>query len=192
MPNLPRPYTPRATTPRSQTPRVTTPRAHPPLGMSHFPPSDDEDDHNDQSTIFSSIAGTIRGRARGFTNNSSRHPDEHDEDKSRSPMHPVPLTEIAVPQSKPDDEAGAYYGQTREHVFPHHDTEYRGASAGSNQSLAPTPPPHGTRRQFSFHNVFKRPHSSRSTSHVVDEPTEEERIGLVKDSDSVHGGPAFL
>ncbi|KAM5347908.1 hypothetical protein ACJ41O_007732 [Fusarium nematophilum] len=165
---------------------------HPPLGMSHFPPSDDEEDGNDQSTIFSSIAGTIRGRARGFTNFSGRHyHDDHADDKTQSPMHPVPLTEISVPQDKPDDEAGAYFGQTREHVFDRQDTEYRGATSHSNQSLAPTPPPHGTRRQFSFHNVFRRPHSSRSTSQV-EEPTEEERIGLVKDSDSNNNGPAFL
>lgn len=179
----PLPQTPRAHTPRANTPRANTPRAHPPLGMTHFPPSDDEDD-NDQSTIFSSIAGTVR-RARALTNTSSRHYDEHAEDKARRPMYPVPLTEIAVPQSKPDDEAGAYYGQTREHIFAHHDTQYRSTSAHSNQSLAPTPPPHGNRRQFSFHNVFKRPHSSRSTSQV-EEPTEEERIGLVRDSDSIH------
>ncbi|KAF4966012.1 hypothetical protein FZEAL_10705 [Fusarium zealandicum] len=165
--------------------------------MAYFPPSDDEDDdnRNDQSTVFSSIAGTIRGRARGFTNFSGRHynGDDHADDKAQSPMHPVPLTEISVPRDKPDDETDAYFGQTREHVFDRHDTEYRGASSHSNQSLAPTPPPHGTlpgnRRQFSFHNVFKRPHSSRSASHV-DEPTEEERRGLVKDDSNP--GPAFL
>ncbi|RSM11614.1 hypothetical protein CDV31_006717 [Fusarium ambrosium] len=181
---------------RHAPPPPSTPRVHPPLGMSHFPPSDDEDDDdNDRSTIFSNIAGTIRGRARGFTNFSGRHYEEdNSDDKARSPMHPVPLTEISVPRDKPDDESDAYFGQTREHVFDRQDTEYRGASSHSNQSLAPpTPPPHGgnmsgTRRQFSFHNVFRRPHSSRSTS-GVEEPTEEERQGLVKDESR---GPAFL
>ncbi|KAI8679466.1 hypothetical protein NCS57_00224800 [Fusarium keratoplasticum] len=181
---------------RHAPPPPSTPRVHPPLGMSHFPPSDDEDDdYNDRSTIFSSIAGTIRGRARGFTNFSGRHYEEdNSDDKARSPMHPVPLTEIAVPRDKPDDESDAYFGQTQEHVFDRQDTEYRGASSHSNQSLAPpTPPPHGgnmsgTRRQFSFHNVFRRPHSSRSTS-GVEEPTEEERQGLVKEDSR---GPAFL
>ncbi|KAJ4187648.1 hypothetical protein NW755_007141 [Fusarium falciforme] len=181
---------------RHAPPPPSTPRLHPPLGMSHFPPSDDEDDdYNDRSTIFSSIAGTIRGRARGFTNFSGRHYEEdNSDDKARSPMHPVPLTEISVPRDKPDDESDAYFGQTQEHVFDRQDTEYRGASSHSNQSLAPpTPPPHGgnmsgTRRQFSFHNVFRRPHSSRSTS-GVEEPTEEERQGLVKEDSR---GPAFL
>ncbi|KAM0195299.1 hypothetical protein ACHAPQ_003112 [Fusarium lateritium] len=189
----------------------SSPRPHPPLGMSQFPPVEDENDDGDNdndnnrhetNTLFSSIAGTIRGRARGFTNFSGRHvADDHDDDKPRprSPMPPVPLTEIAVPRDKADEEHAAYYGQTREHAFNGQDTEYRGASFRSGDSLAPpTPPPHGqlhgqppdiTRRQFSFHNVFRRPHSSsRSTSHVED-PTEEERAGLVKDDSEP--GPAF-
>ncbi|KAF5023704.1 hypothetical protein F66182_4270 [Fusarium sp. NRRL 66182] len=178
----------------------SSPRPHPPLGMSQFPASDDEDDdhNNDGNTIFSSIAGTIRGRARGFTNFSGRHVSEdHQDNKSRprSPMPPVPLTEIAVPRDKADEEHDAYYGRTREHDFGGHDTEYRGASFRSGDSLAPpTPPPHGTpqgtRRQFSFHNVFRRPHSSsRSVSHVED-PTEEEQAGLVKDDSGPL--PAFV
>ncbi|KAG9504531.1 hypothetical protein J7337_004504 [Fusarium musae] len=184
--------------------RPSSPR-HPPLGMSQFPPVEDGDDSDDDNnrqetnTLFSSIAGTIRGRARGFTNFSGRHAnDDHEDDKPRprSPMHPVPLTEIAVPRDKADEEHAAYYGQTREHEYNGQDTEYRGASFRSGGSLAPpTPPPHGqpqdtTRRQFSFHNVFRRPHSSsRSTSHVAD-PTEEERAGLVKDDSQP--GPSFL
>ncbi|PNP75576.1 hypothetical protein FNYG_10985 [Fusarium nygamai] len=184
--------------------RPSSPR-HPPLGMSQFPPVEDGDDSDDDNnrqetnTLFSSIAGTIRGRARGFTNFSGRHAnDDHEDDKPRprSPMHPVPLTEIAVPRDKADEEHAAYYGQTREHEYNGQDTEYRGASFRSGDSLAPpTPPPHGqpqdtTRRQFSFHNVFRRPHSSsRSTSHVAD-PTEEERAGLVKDDSQP--GPSFL
>lgn len=159
---------------------------HPPLGMSHFP-TDDELDEHDRSTVFSSIAGTIRGhRSRNQHHilmvNEQDDEDEGDEearygtDKIRSPMHPVPLTHIAVPQQKPDDEAGAYYGPTREQVYFSHDnvdTAYRGADLGSSpQLLAPTPPPHGgTRRQFSFNRVFRR----------TPQPSEEERVGLVKE-----------
>ncbi|KAF7557193.1 hypothetical protein G7046_g6101 [Stylonectria norvegica] len=164
---------------RHGTPHLpAVPQHHPPLGMSQFPNSDDEGDveDNDHSTIFSSIAGTIRGRAR--TNASAPPYDEYSGDKVRSPMHPVPLTEISVPQQKPDDEAGAYYGQTRPHIFAHQqDTSYRGASAGSGAGLAPTPPPHSARRQFSFQNVFRRGQVR------ISEPTEEERIGLVKDAE---------
>lgn len=181
---------PPTTSPAPPTPRLPTPGtpriAHPPLGMSHFPNDDDDYDADaDRSTIFSSIAGTIR-RNRGLSKASSLLPyDEHPEGKSRSPMHPVPLTEITVPQQRPDDEAGAYYGNTREHVFDQ-ETEYHTAPSGSGQSLAPTPPPHGTRRQFSFSRVFRRPQSSR-----VSEPTEEERVGLVDErrgAEAVRGG----
>lgn len=77
------------------------------------------------------------------------------------------------------------------------------ATPTSQQSLAPTPPPHSARRQFSFQNVFHRrrgeeeaeksqtarPTSSRRGlssrgSHKdglgLDSPTEEERMGLVQ------------
>lgn len=176
------------------------PHAHPPLGMSRFP-SDDELEDNDRSTIFSSIAGTIRARARTNASAPVYHDEEHKGDKVRSPMHPVPLTEISVPSHKgdggddySDDEAGAYYGRTREHVYSRHhqlpplppdahhqDTAYHGPASGSTQSLAPTPPPHSTRRQFSFQRVFRR----------TSGPSEEERVGLVKDSDD-EAPPAFI
>jgi hypothetical protein len=51
------------------------------------------------------------------------------------------------------------------------DTEYRGADLGNPHLLAPTPPPHGARRQFSFNRVFRR----------TPQPSEEERVGLVKE-----------
>lgn len=205
----------------SQTP------VHPPLGMSRFPTDAEMEEYerDDRSTIFSSIAGTIRGRARTNASMPTYAPsDEHHHhplpDKPRSPLHPVPLTEISVPEQKPDDETGAYYGHTREHVYmQRQDTSYRsmlsGRSVGSSgsagrgnsrgnsrsgtaaasgnrsvspgQSLAPTPPPHGARRQFSFQNVFRRSQA----------PTEEESMGLVKDDDEriakeTGGKPAFI
>ncbi|CAM1511747.1 Fc.00g092600.m01.CDS01 [Cosmosporella sp. VM-42] len=171
MRGTPRPYTPRS-------PRPYTPGQHPPLGMSAFPEYDENDDeeaqHNSGGNLFSNLAGTIRGRAR--TNASAPNYDEFSHDKARSPMHPVPLTEIVVPHQKPDDEAGAYYGKTREHVFNNQDTGYLGAG-GSGQSLAPTPPPHSARRQFSFQRVFRRSPAPQ------EEPTEEERVGLVKEAE---------
>ena len=74
------------------------------------------------------------------------------------------------------------------------------AAPASQQSLAPTPPPHSARRQFSFQNVFHRnrseddnekPPTPRPTSRKglgsrgrdpglgIKSPTEEERMGLV-------------
>ncbi|KAL6872828.1 magnesium transporter NIPA domain-containing protein [Trichoderma novae-zelandiae] len=179
----------RLSTPIPPSPAPPTP--HPPLGMSHFPTEGDLSEHDGNNVnVFSSLAGTIRGRR-------SRHHQHHvlpvselDEDeeeiqygidKVRSPMHPLPLTHIAIPESKPDDEAGAYYGPTRQQSYFSHDnvdTEYRGAAA-SPHLLGPTPPPHGgTRRQFSF-NVFRR----------TPQPSEEEQVGLVKEDSAEGRGP---
>lgn len=187
--------------PMPHSPSIRSP--HPPLGMSQFP-SDGEIDDNDTNTVYSSITGTLRGRSR--TNATIAFPaysNDYETDKVRSPMHPVPLTEIAVPRQANDDETGAYYGQTREHVFHRQNTEYRsggGPVEHETQSLAPTPPPHSShsaRRQFSFNTVFRR----------TPQPTEEERIGLVKPTPDEEpgrtqpsrpggsdgpGGPAFL
>lgn len=82
------------------------------------------------------------------------------------------------------------------------------ATPASQQSLAPTPPPHSARRQFSFQNVFHRrrgeeeaekPSDPRPTSRIglgsrgsakqqdlarVKSTTEEERMGLVQGDSS--------
>ncbi|QUC19802.1 uncharacterized protein UV8b_04043 [Ustilaginoidea virens] len=161
---------------------------HPPLGMSRFP-TDEELEEADRSTIFTTIAGTIRGRPR-TSQTLPAYTDQYAIDKLRSPLRPVPLTHIVFPEQKPDDEAGAYYGPTREHVFDRQQqqqqqqqqqhAEHHGAS-GSAQSIPPTPPPHSARRQFSFNRVFRRNAGS----------TEEERIGLVKEGE-VEGSPSFI
>ena len=90
------------------------------------------------------------------------------------------------------------------------------ATPPSQQSLAPTPPPHSARRQFSFQNVFHRhrgeedsekSQSARPTSRKglgsrgstkdqglagAKSPTEEERIGLVHgDSSSMLPLPEY-
>ncbi|KAL5091250.1 magnesium transporter NIPA domain-containing protein [Trichoderma afarasin] len=170
----------RLSTPIPVSPAPPTP--HPPLGMSHFPTEEELAEH-DRHNMFANIAGTIRGRR------SRNHPhhvlvvneqDEDDDeeaqygniDKVRSPMHPLPLTHIAMPQQKPDDEAGAYYGPTREQTHFSPDTAYHGATGQVDpQLLGPTPPPHGNRRTFSFNKVFRR----------TPQPSEEEQVGLVKE-----------
>ena len=102
--------------------------------------------------------------------------------KVQSPMHPVQLTEISVPAQKIGEGSNSPYG---EYGLPSK-TAYEGAagvasstvsvnssarrvqfggdnrkaslaaSDGSSLGSPPTPPPHTTRRQFSFQNVFKR------------------------------------
>ncbi|KAJ3943155.1 uncharacterized protein N0V96_007389 [Colletotrichum fioriniae] len=198
--------------------------AHPPLGMSHFPTEEELAEHDRPSSpgMLSSIAGTIRERARSVL---SPNQPQFQDPRVQSPMHPVPLTEIAVSTLKSDDDQAPYYGKSREHVYglpagEHGDLEYAGAAgvyeqravsqgsgfSGASSHLAPTPPPHSAKRQFSFSNVFKRHHADsphheddhqqqhpqlRPTSRYglgsrgysspqVKNATEEERLGLVK------------
>ncbi|KHN98981.1 DUF803 domain membrane protein [Metarhizium album ARSEF 1941] len=158
--------------------RPTSP--HPPLGMSRFP-TDEELEQTEQGITFSSIAGTIRGRPRTSATLPTYHDQYPDKAKARSPLHPIPLTHIQMPTQKPDDEAGAYYGRTREHVFSNQDTAYHGVADGNVQDMPPIPPPHSARRQFSFNRVFKRNAG----------PTEEEREGLVKEG-GTQDKPSFI
>ncbi|GAB0133451.1 hypothetical protein EsDP_00001858 [Epichloe bromicola] len=177
-----------ATSPQPPTPSIRTVASpsspHPPLGMSRFPTEEElEEAEADRGTLFSSIAGTIRGRPR-TSNTLPAYEDEYPVNKSRSPLQPVPLIHIMVPKQRPDDEAGAYYGPTREHVFDKQKTEDGGAS-GNAQSIPPTPPPHSAhsaRRRFSFNRVFRR-NTSRS---------EEEQVGLVKEDAGEEQRPSFI
>lgn len=171
------------TSPNPFTPPPQSPQAHPPLGMSHFPTEEELAEHDRPRSpgALSSIVGTIRSRARSVL--LPGHPDfqgsrqQDDTGKLQSPMHPVQLTEIAVPAQKVDEESTANYN---DYGLPGGKTGYEGSSAslsssqrrvkfggdnrhmskGSDESIQlrpPTPPPHGgARRQFSFQNVFKR------------------------------------
>ncbi|KDN64165.1 hypothetical protein CSUB01_02758 [Colletotrichum sublineola] len=223
--------------PQSGVPRTpavippSTPQAHPPLGMSHFPTEEEMAEHDRPSSpgMLSSIAGTIRERARSVLSPNQHQFQDH---RVQSPMHPVPLTEIAVSTLKSDGDQTPYYGKSREHVYglpagAHDDLGYAGADgvydqravsrdsalSGASSHLAPTPPPHSAKRQFSFSNVFKRHHADASQHQEGEEPpqlrpssryglgsrgystpqvknaTEEERLGLVK-GDS-HSLPAL-
>lgn len=172
-------YRPRTTSsPRPFTPAPATP--HPPLGMSYFPTEEEMAAYNRPSSpgALSSIVGTIRGRARSvLVAHHPQAPSNYQESgKVQSPMHPVQLTEIAVPTQGADDDPNLYgrYG------LPGGTTAYDGSGASmhssqrkvqfggdnrntsqgsdsSSQLAPPTPPPHGgARRQFSFQNVFRR------------------------------------
>lgn len=172
------------TSPAPYTP-IPTPTPHPPLGWSHFPtPEELAEADRPASPAFSSIVGTIRSRARSVL--LPGHPDfrtnqnqNQDPSKVQSPVHPVQLTEIAVPVQKPGEEPSPYYAPIQPYTIQGGKTS-RDGSAGSISGSArrvqfggepgrvrepseagegrapPTPPPHSARRQFSFQNIFKR------------------------------------
>lgn len=188
---------------------------HPPLGMSAFPTpemmAEWERDMPRTPSLLSSIAGTIRGRGRYGT--TASQPGFPSEGKQESPMHPVPLTEIAVLARNAG--AAGYRGESRdEHGLPSaQDTEYRGVDGmlapGTADSSAP-------RRQFSFHNLFRRQPATPVADEEQQRPrtgrhslaggrrrgysnlqaksaSEEERIGLVKEDSgsSIQEFPRF-
>ncbi|KAI0406883.1 DUF803-domain-containing protein [Xylaria palmicola] len=166
------------------------PTSHAPLGRTR-PLSDEELEELERERqtspgVLSSIAGTIRHRARSVLVHRPElphHETPHADTSVHSLGHPVPLSQIAIPEQKFDGEASVYdYGVP---AGPHK-TEYGGAASitsrnsnrhiqftetprtgGSSTSLVPpTPPPHGeepraARRQFSFQNVFRRHQADR-------------------------------
>jgi hypothetical protein len=214
-------------TPRSGR-SVRTPR--PPLGMSHFPDEEEQQPARTPSGGYSFL-DDVRSRASTMLHPSQWRPYSREENAQPSPMHPVALTEIAVGQKNVDT---AYQGSgaSLEPPFQPHSGRERSdtprsiawadevrpeAPASRNSSLAPDPPPHTTRRQFSFQTVFKRmksaensprspgsptrgilKHNERgSSSHgprrAVKNATEEERLGLVQgDSRTTDANDGYL
>ncbi|KAK2811335.1 hypothetical protein FQN50_002212 [Emmonsiellopsis sp. PD_5] len=173
--------------PMSTPSRRTTTR-HPPLGMSKFPDFvDDELPHHRPSTRGSS-GGSFFSRSR---TSSTLHPHWRPTLSSQHiPLHPNALTSIASqPENREslsaaaDEKSLEALGDAFQHV--EHRRQRSGTaqtiqwansvkSSGSSphpsparsSTLAPLPPPHTSRRQFSFQNVFHRrmsnepPHSS--------------------------------
>ncbi|KAL8883468.1 MAG: hypothetical protein Q9215_008213 [Flavoplaca cf. flavocitrina] len=204
---------------------------HPPLGMAYFPDDDDDmrdsrrnlDDDEEQQRVDAGFMNSLKRKAQ-----SSLHPGQWrtGSTDARSPMYPVPLTDVNVlpykgvehPLHPPQNDGSG----DSTHVFglPHGLEDPRTTSGDalrrlapsshhqSQSSLAPTPPPHSAKRQFSFQNAFRRrksdvrPESSDPTRPVsrsglasrsgkdplVKSATEEERLGLVK-GDSTHSLP---
>lgn len=207
---------------------------HPPLGMAHFP-NDDEirdsrrnpDDDEEQQRFDGGFMNSLKRRAQNSLHSGQRRNMGAGPSDARSPMYPVPLTEVNVLPYKGVDHplhAPQIDGSTEtSHVFglppgldspttTSDDALRRLAPPSHHQSqstLAPTPPPHSARRQFSFQNVFHRRKSdakaessesvrpvsrgglgsrSGNKAPLNKTATEEERMGLVK-GDSTHSLP---
>ncbi|KAK7956510.1 uncharacterized protein PG986_005732 [Apiospora aurea] len=134
----PNPFTPH----QQREPFPAPPRTpHLPLGMSYMPTAEEmeEEERRRQGSpgLLSSIAGTLRSRGRTFT--LPGHPEFLDDSHSKnaqSPMRPVQLTDIAIPNPKLGGEDSSY-GSRREHVYGlpdglrHQRTEYGGAAAAA-------------------------------------------------------------
>lgn len=193
--------------PPTRTGTIVTRTVHPPLGMTHFP-SDDSDDET--SSFHPGFFQRLRSRGKS---NASR-PSSAGVDMKRLP--PIPTTDSASDHHAHDplSDKDSYKPVLDQ------DTSYRGhdshihfaelppiSTEPTDLSLSPPrPPPHMAKRQFSFQNVFhrnrgdseasasgstRRPVSSRSRKGSRDgtktapDGTEEERLGLVKGDSSL-------
>ncbi|KAL8706584.1 MAG: hypothetical protein Q9201_000397 [Fulgogasparrea decipioides] len=201
---------------------------HPPLGMAHFPDDDESQDSRhrhdrdeEQQRLDAGFMNSLKRRAQTSLILGQRKPPGAGTPDARSPMYPVPLTEVTVPPYKGADQSlyppQADGSTETSHVFglrpeTHETAARRLAPPSHHQSphtLAPTPPPHSAKRQFSFQNVFHRrrsdarPESSEfirpvsrsglgsrsgNANPLAKTATEEERLGLVK-GDSTHSLP---
>lgn len=172
---------------------------HPPLGMSHFPDSDTEEE--DYHPGFFQ-----RLRSRGKSTSTAHAPTINLGQMSRTPTD---RTEDSASEKGSYTYKQALQAETSYKAHPTHEPAIHFADAppqerqSSRDSLhPPRPPPHTAKRQFSFQNVFfrhrsdstgegseppKRPsgRSSRKSSHNDGRGTEEERLGLVKGDSQV-------
>lgn len=171
--------------PPFETSTVQPPTPHPPLGMSHFP---DEESDNDEERPNTGVS--LFTRAKSIIIPTRHHTQQGGQQDVQSPMHPVPLTEISIPAYQSNsDGSNAYYGQSQgrnNYGLPHDQkTEYQGAggerhitivddaasrrtASGGSSHLGPTPPPHSARRQFSFQNVFRKGQAQQTGPHPED------------------------
>ncbi|KAI9751500.1 MAG: hypothetical protein M4579_006036 [Chaenotheca gracillima] len=172
---------------------------HPPLGLTRFPDEEDNEtqhrrlagedvDDDDNDNADEGFLGNMRRKASSvWVHHRSQDPSGrglHSAD-GHSPMHPVPLTEIAPLPSYHSHEDTSYdrsradsgaaslrppgtpirwaddVGQAPTRPRLGTPTSTTGSAAG------PTPPPHSAKRQFSFQNVFNRhaSHKDPATSH---------------------------
>lgn len=166
---------------------------HPPLGMTHFPADDSDDDTSYHPGFFQRL------RSRGKSTNTAPSPS----------LGLATLVPVSSRDGAADNQSDKYKPDLQEDTsYKPHEPTIQFAPAPhledrqhSGSSLAPPrPPPHTAKRQFSFTNVFhrrrsdspgadgKRPtsRSSRKSSrdHNV-RGTEEERLGLVKGDSQV-------
>jgi magnesium transporter len=216
---------------------------HPPLGMSHFPDPNQLSDDDDDGEMHPGFFNRLRTRSKAHSRSSQRSAGGAMQmegltspggTRQTEPFPPLGDGADSEASSRRGTSAAHVYGLPpglrREHASTDVDTEYKPhestihwseevigpqhQAARSTPSLAPPrPPPHATRRQFSFQNVFhrrressgatdgkERPTTSRSHLSFIskrtssdarerrnqaDGTTEEERLGLVKGDSSI-------
>jgi hypothetical protein len=162
---------------------------------SRFPDQTENEDAQRQVRESHGFFEGLRDRAHSVLSSQQRHATS-DFGDPRSPIHPMPLTEINVQSGKPDTPIVPYgpgsFEEAQEHIYglppglregrnergiysprskplPNSPRDQSPAFRGHNKDrLALERPEHSTRRQFSFTNVFHR------SSKAPDRPTSSE------------------
>ncbi|KAL8804210.1 MAG: hypothetical protein Q9200_005912 [Gallowayella weberi] len=155
---------------------------HPPLGMAHFPDDDDDirdsrrnpDDDEEQQRFDGGFMNSLKKRAQTSLHPGQRRNMGPRSSDARSPMYPVPLTEVNVmsykgvdhsrhpPQADGSGDTSQVFGLQpglNSPITTSDDAFRRLAPPSQHQSqgkFPPAPPPHSAKRQFSFQNVFHR------------------------------------
>ncbi|KAJ5637322.1 hypothetical protein N7490_007201 [Penicillium lividum] len=182
---------------RASTPRTPSLKQHfPPLGMSHFPDPEDEDDERPTTKQSGhSFLSDIRSRT-----SSLRHPQQW-----------IPLKEqdeknisFDAPLAQDGDVDTQYHGAARNIGRERSDTPRSIAWADEKADETLEPPTNTARRQFSFNSMINRMKVNREASpkppaspprgilrRTTNSGTEEERLGLVK-GDSYVAPPESL
>lgn len=176
---------------------------HPPLGMTHFP--NYESDEDDNSSFHPGFFQRLRSRGKSTSSRGSSHRVGSTPMKSLPPIPTDGASDISregeaykqVMQEDTSYKPGDTHIHFAELPQPPYSSERNASSDPALQ--APKPPPHIAKRQFSFQNVFgrnrsdstgessKRPasrHSRKTSKDGKAVATEEERLGLVKGDSS--------
>ncbi|KAL1597262.1 hypothetical protein SLS60_008846 [Paraconiothyrium brasiliense] len=166
---------------------------HPPLGMSHFPEDDSDDDTAYHPGFFQRL------RSRGKSQSSTNPPLDLESLPPGSSGKGAYGGDMQADTSYKPHETTIQFG-TLPHPPHPQDADFEDAPG---ELHPPRPPPHTAKRQFSFQNVFSRKRSesgagdsitsrpvsrhSRKGSANVKDATEEERLGLVKGDSRILG-----
>jgi hypothetical protein len=173
---------------------VQSKMSHPPLGMSHFP-VDESDDDND--SFHPGFFQRLRSRGKSTSSRGSSHVVGSTGVGMKN-LPPIPTDGASDVSDKDSYKQNMAQDTSYKPVDPHiqfAELPHPPQSASGDSLHAPRPPAHIAKRQFSFQNVFhrnraestgessRRPtsrHSRKGSREGKTAGTEEERLGLVK------------
>ncbi|KZF21438.1 DUF803-domain-containing protein [Xylona heveae TC161] len=169
---------------------------HPPLGLTYFPDETEDERRPESQSTDRSFFGQFRRKTSTMPTFGNAKVDLDSRSSSLHNPNYVPLSEISVTPTQIRWASGV---DEKPHLTASSGTEH------DSNSLAPNPPPHGAKRQFSFQKVFHRHrsddgysendghrpssalgfgnrgrHSRDQSESMMRNATEEERLGLVK------------